>query len=311
MIRLPLITPLVGLCCALVLTGCRSDPNIELLERDLRYLEDKVYSLQDVVEQKNSEINSVRRENETLRRRLGLPDLNDDFQSFNDLPSAPQMLATTGLRPIHGPAELQPPNIDLGMSVDPEEAEVVDRHVAAIHINPRLTGGYDFDKKPGDEGVMVVIEPRNRNGQYVDETGQLSIVVLDPSREGKEAYVARWDFDAAEAQAKMKRSLLGKGIHLQLPWTSGYPEHETLVLFVRYETPDGRKIEQKKEFRIELPAKISSRWTPAMQELQPRMTQAPRINIPSSVDLSPPPESGEAATPSARTATAPEWKPYR
>lgn len=280
---------------------------MELLERDLRYLEDKVYSLQDVVEQKNAEINSVRRENETLRKRLGLPDLEDDFQSFNDLPETPEMLATR-LKPVTGSPALQAPTIDLGMALSPEEAEVVDRHVTAIHINPRLTGGYDFDKKPGDEGVMVVIEPRNRNGQYVDETGQLSIVLLDPQKEGKEAYVARWDFEAYEAQEKMKRSLLGKGIHMQLPWPGGYPEHETLVLFVRYETPDGRKIEQKKEIRIELPAKVSSRWTPAMQELQPRMSHAPRIGVPSTVDLSPPPE---AATPAARTATAPEWKPYR
>lgn len=306
MIRLPLLT-LLGLASALVLTGCRTDPNMELLERDLRYLEDKVYTLQDVVEQKNSEINSIRRENQTLRKRLGLPDLNDDFQSYNDLPTAPEMLAT-GLQPVHTAPPLQAPTLDLGMALDAEEAEVIDRHVTAIHINPRLTGGYDFDKQPGDEGVMVVIEPRNRNGQYVDETGQLSIVVLDPQKEGKDAYVARWDFESYEAQEKMKRSLLGKGIHMQLPWPGGYPESETLVLFVRYETPDGRKIEQKKEIRVQLPLKISSRWTPAMQELQPRMTQAPRVSVPSTVDLSP---EEASATPAARTATAPEWKPYR
>ncbi|EAQ82304.1 hypothetical protein DSM3645_01280 [Blastopirellula marina DSM 3645] len=297
--------------CVLVLSGCRSDPNVALLERDLRYLEDKVYSLQDVVEEKDSQINSIRRENETLRKRLGLPDLNDDFQSRSDLPDTPELLMATGLRPVTRSPALQAPTIDLGMALDADEAEVIDRHVTAIQINPRLSGGYDFDKKPGDEGVMVVIEPRNRNGQYVDETGQLSVVVLDPAREGKDAYVARWDFDSIDAQAKMKRSLLGKGIHLQLPWTAGYPEHETLVLFVRYETPDGRKLEQKKEIRVQLPATISSRWTPAMQDLQPRMTHAPRINVPSVVDLTPPADSPEAATPAARTATAPEWKPYR
>lgn len=295
----------------LALSGCRSDPNIELLERDLRYLEDKVYSLQDVVEDKESQINSIRRENETLRKRLGLPDLQDDFRSQNDLPKMPELLTATALRPVSRAPALQAPTIDLGIALDADEAEVVDRHVTAIQINPRLSGGYDFDKKPGDEGVMVVIEPRNRNGQYIDETGQLSVVLLDPALEGKNAYVARWDFDSIDAQAKMKRSLLGKGIHLQLPWTAGYPEHESLVLFVRYETPDGRKLEQKKEIRVQLPANISSRWTPAMQDLQPRMSHAPRINVPSVVDLSPSGASQETATPTARTATAPQWKPYR
>ncbi|MFI4874114.1 MAG: hypothetical protein ACIALR_02185 [Blastopirellula sp. JB062] len=302
-----LITLLLGFSGALALTGCRSDPNIELLERDLRYLEDKVYSLQDVVEAKESEIYSIRRENQTLRKRLGLPDLDDDFLSRNGLSDSPETFAT-GLRPVRQSPALQAPTIDLGLELDADEAEVVDRHITAIHINPRLTGGYDFDKKPGDEGVMVVIEPRNRDGQYVDQTGPLSVVVLDPAFEGKEAYVARWDFDAADAQGKMKRSLLGRGIHLQLPWTGGYPEHESLVLFVRFETLDGRKIEQKKEIRIQLPATISSRWTPAMQDLQlSRTRRPPRINVPATVESLP--SSDEQ--PAARTATAPEWKPYR
>jgi hypothetical protein len=47
--------------------GCKTDPNIPILERELRKQEDEIYKLQDCVEQSKRDLEACRRENATLR----------------------------------------------------------------------------------------------------------------------------------------------------------------------------------------------------------------------------------------------------
>ncbi|WDI44560.1 hypothetical protein [Bremerella sp. P1] len=267
-------------------SGCRTtDPSVQLLESELRYLEDKVYALQDVVHQKDSQIASVRRENETLRKQLGLPEgphttstepetLPTPFAGASRISSRPDTDSLTSpvielgessnlpeLESVApGPELLDGP---LLQQFDPDAEVVVDRVVTQMQLNPKLTGGYNADDQPGDDGIMVVIEPQNEAGQYVDSPGPVSVVLLDPAYSGKEAFVGRWDFDTTDSAKYLKRTLLGKGVHLKLPWTEGKPEHESLQLHVRYSTEQGEVLQQKKDIQVDLRGKDSARWTPA------------------------------------------------
>lgn len=54
--------------------GCRSDLHQQLLERELRYQEDQIYSLQDELDSASSRLQQVAGENSSLRRQLGLAD---------------------------------------------------------------------------------------------------------------------------------------------------------------------------------------------------------------------------------------------
>ncbi|MBI1248740.1 hypothetical protein GC197_12980 [bacterium] len=270
--------------------GCHSDPSVSLLESELRYLEDKVYALQDVVHRKNDQLESIRHENESLRKQLGLPpgsatNAENDDDSFADR------------HPSSSPPsvdELEGPIIELGESSNLPELEsvapgpllvdgplvaplmqdeaVTDRVITQFELNPRLTGGYDMDGKSGDDGIMVVIEPKNAAGQYVPESGPVSIVLLDPAFSGQEGFVDRWDYDAADATKHIKKTLMGKGVHLKIPWAEGKPEHEALQLHVRYTTPDGEVLQVKKDIRIDLKGKQSDRWTPASAPLPKPLT---------------------------------------
>ncbi|MCA9186401.1 MAG: hypothetical protein R3E01_11345 [Pirellulaceae bacterium] len=136
----------------------------------------------------------------------------------------------------------------------------VDANIARIVVNSRLTGGYDFDGRPGDEGLFVVVEPRNHGGQYVALPGNISIVVLDASQSGSAARIARWDFDAADTVNKLRNTMFGKGIHLQLPWPGGPPNTDRVMVFARYVTVDGRKLEAKREVTID--TGDGHGWTP-------------------------------------------------
>jgi len=62
--------------CAIVLvigvTGCKSDLNQQLLERELRYQEDQIYQLQDELQSASARLERAAGENASLKRQLGM-----------------------------------------------------------------------------------------------------------------------------------------------------------------------------------------------------------------------------------------------
>lgn len=141
------------------------------------------------------------------------------------------------------------------------EPEVTDKNVTHLHLNPLHTCGTDFDHSPGDDGLTILLEPRNGANQYVPLAGTVSVVVLDPNKNGDDTRIARWDFTPAETAEKLQRGT-NRGIQLKLPWPAKPPENARLDVFVRYETADGKKLQAEKEVIVALPGQFSERWTP-------------------------------------------------
>jgi hypothetical protein len=201
-----------------------------------------------------------------------------------------------------------------------------------VTLSPLFTGGADFDSQPGDDGLCVVVEPRNAGEEYVPEAGPISIVVLDPSRQGDAARVARWDFDLSAARQKLAGSAAATGIKLELPWPAAPPAANRLHLFVRYETADGRKLQTDREIFLTPPGQASSRWTPrTAQRQRPEATVAPvsTASVVTPAELQPPTSDSRLPTPDPRTVTEsvpppslsgdeslppksrPNWSPHR
>jgi hypothetical protein len=148
-----------------------------------------------------------------------------------------------------------------------------DMQVTHIFLNPLLTGGADFDRQPGDEGLNIVLEPRNAADEYVPQAGAVSVVVLDPAKEGEAARIARWDFTLTATQQKLQSTSAAKGIRLEMPWPASPPTANQLKLFVRYETADGRRLQTDRDIYITPPGQIAQRWTPRPAD-RPRTTAA-------------------------------------
>jgi hypothetical protein len=144
----------------------------------------------------------------------------------------------------------------------------LDRQVTQLHLNPLLTGGADLDGQPGDDGLSLVIEPRNAADQYVPEAGAISVVVLDPTLQGEAARVGRWDFDATMTRQLLTRTSVARGIQLDLPWPASPPASKRLHLYVRYETSDGEKVQADREITLADSDEVAGRWTPRPPERQ-------------------------------------------
>lgn len=219
------------------------------------------------------------------------------------------------------PADVQPPKIQRDLDptgpTDLEDMTSADSRmtsadsrssvVAAIVLNQRLTGGCDFDGQPGDDGITVVIEPRDASGRYVAMPGEVSVVVSDPQKPAAHARWARWDFDAADAAGKMRQSLLGKGIHLELPWPAERPTSRTMRVDVSYIGPDGRRLRAAREVFLESPSDKAE-----------RVIGAPVASVTRALyddgDMEHLPDAGGASTqalPDELPQEAPAWGPHR
>jgi hypothetical protein len=261
--------------CGLCLSGCKTGKrNQELLERELRCQEDQIYELESALDQCESELESARRENQTLKKGGAASDLSPrgssnvpiiemPSDSGSPRPNRPGRQDEPALPIVEPGEEFIPTPSNPGASARPEPS---DRRIARIVLNKQLTGGLSHQGKGGDEGILVVFEPRNARGEMVAEPGDVSIALVDPERSGPQSRIARWDFAAAEAFEQFHRTgALGRGYEFELPWPDAAPQNKKLELFVRYVTPDGRKLLSEMTIRVDPPTgSQAKRWrTPA------------------------------------------------
>ena len=323
----------VGLAL-LATAGCRSDPAVPILERELRLKEDEIYRLRAVVDEFQDSASSCPEraadgpkstmpsepEAAAPRHRPGLAAPNGIKPPAVELPSQPathipdSLKAPAGslppgipdvpeelqrpskpLNPIekepHGsfhqpatdraapsdPGESDGPSLERGAggaasrprhaimasqsaSAEPFMPSGDSRRVAAVALNRILTGGINADDRSGDQGLLVVVEPRDRAGRTIDAPADMSVVVLDSALEGDAARVARWDFTAAETAAMFRRTGSARAIHLTTAWPADPPAHNKLHLFVRYVTADGRKLQADQPVEVALAGDRTARW---------------------------------------------------
>ena len=193
---------------------------------------------------------------------LSLPDLND--------PTLPPAAASAELPPpIEGEPELIEELVDAPYPDDrPSDSDEPDDFVTHVVINERLTAARDFDGSPGDDGLVVVVEPRNANGRYVPLPGAIQIVALDTNRIDADAEIARWSINVDQAAREMRDTAAGRGIYMELRWPDDPPDVPQLKVFIRYETTDGRRLEASRRVTVSRPDKISDRWTPKSRFLR-------------------------------------------
>ncbi len=246
-------------------------------------------------------------------------------------PSAGEEKSSPSDPPAGGEASdrISPPRNDRSplqaSDVAAANGDVPNVEVARIALNSRLTGGLDVDGQPGDEALVVVIEPQNSAGQYLPLPGDLSIEVLDPQADPSLREFARWDFDASETVPLMKRSLLGRGIHLKLPWPAESPSTETMQLQVRYRTPAGNELVARREVRLDLAASslsvdsdptsrvANSTDAAGEDEATVRSDADPLIPQPTATvqDLLPTQSTEPPPAPRPPALAAPAWNPQR
>jgi hypothetical protein len=127
----------------------------------------------------------------------------------------------------------------------------VQSRVADIQVG-RGTGGLDEDKCQGDEGLMVVIVPRDSDGTAIKADGSARINALQITPEGLKSPLSTWDVTPGNLRRNWKSGLLSTGYFVALPWQV-IPMTEKLRIVVQFQTPDGAVFEAERDIQVRLP----------------------------------------------------------
>jgi hypothetical protein len=133
--------------------------------------------------------------------------------------------------------------------------------VERIVINPQGTHGYDSDGKPGDDGLRLLVEPRDRRGRIVHVPGELHVELYQPTSEG-EIPVARWVFTAEQTAQRLAATPEGQGMEYTLRWPAAPPSQRQVKLYVRYLPQDGGEVTDELPLVVRLSAATVRRMAP-------------------------------------------------
>jgi hypothetical protein len=360
----PSLLVVLGLALPMV-AGCRTDPAIPLLERELYRKDREINRLQWQIEDLQDMLNSGDMRAAPSDRAGDGRDYDRSLRHDHGSPNSPSVNVESlgpgtrkvpeSLMPRNKPGTSPAPEIRMNVPEDdrnpspdrssddgptlevgpgrfssyrggttaaslaasavPFNPSGDSRRVASIEVDRALTGGISSGDRSGDQGLLVVVEPRDRQGRPIDAPADVNVALLDPALPGDAARLARWDFTAAETAGLFRRTSTGGAMHLAMAWPKDPPKHNKLHLFVRYVTADGRKFETNQPVEIALPGDAPARWTTAApSRLEDSIEQDAPLRS-SRLSDGPPRTSDPPPYMATRTSTSrperPVWSPER
>ncbi|MFM7539702.1 MAG: hypothetical protein ACKO9Z_08590 [Planctomycetota bacterium] len=180
----------------------------------------------------------------------------------------------------------------------------------------RSTTPIDDDRLPGDEGVQVVLEPRDADGKLQRAPACASVTIVEVDGQGLKSPIGTWDYSPEQMRASWKQGLLTSGFVLNCLWQAP-PKSDRVKIMASFTMEDGRRFEAEKELAIKPPVDRSGAFpgsgsalpapgasTPGVLELpvpqQPVPLPLPRMNpVPGPAPVEPAKPTGPTGLPNA------------
>ena len=187
------------------------------------------------------------------------PNLNGSQPSLMTPPSLPKLDQGTRLQ---GRIKLPVDNgVVLASATTPVQAAPTDNRIVEIAFHPTMCRGHNFDESPGDDGLYLVVIPRNTQGEPINQSGELTIVV-EETTDGQSTRIAAWEIGTKELSEYLEPIGTSQGYHLSLPWQKSAPTSTAVQVFVKFEAEDGRTMVNRREVSLRRPGARQSAWTP-------------------------------------------------
>lgn len=92
-----------------------------------------------------------------------------------------------------------------------------------------LTGGEDYDKKLGDDGVTVYLKPVDRDGDVIKVAGDIRIELFDLAEPG-DNLVGRYEVGVDEVHKLWYGKFMTQHYTIRCPWLHGPPKHDQITI---------------------------------------------------------------------------------
>lgn len=113
------------------------------------------------------------------------------------------------------------------------------------------TGGFDADGRPGDEGLQVILVPKDADGSAIKAAGTATISAFDLAKDGSKRPIGLWELTPDQLRAYWQKGLLSSGYKLSLQWHTP-PHHDKVRVVVRLQTLDGKSFETDKDVTVKV-----------------------------------------------------------
>ncbi len=145
----------------------------------------------------------------------------------------------------------------------PSSKQATDQKIVEIAFHPSLCRGQNLDDEEGDDGLYLVIQPRNQAGEILDQPAAVTVVAMDPKRPEAEARIGRWTISKEELESSLEPIGLSHGFHLSLPWQNDIqPEGDIVQVYIRFEMEDGRRLINERRIQLHRVPVGSNVWMP-------------------------------------------------
>lgn len=115
----------------------------------------------------------------------------------------------------------------------------------------RGTGGIDEDGCNGDEGILVVIVPRDVDDSAVKVGGFARITAFQITPEGLKLPLSVWEVSSGHLRRNWRTGLLSTGYFVSLPWQV-IPSFDRLRVVVTFTATDGAVYEAERDIQVRL-----------------------------------------------------------
>lgn len=177
----------------------------------------------------------------------------------------------------------------------------------------RGTGGVDEDRMPGDEGLQVVVVPRDSDDSPIKAAGTMRITAIEITPEGLKSPLSTWDVSALQLRRSWKSGLLSTGYVLTMPWQRP-PSNEKLRIVATFMPLEGGVFEAERDITVKLLAEAERGPCPILPPagLGPPLPAPPTEGLPAptpinkNVPTGPPPRT---TTPATGAESSKPWQP--
>lgn len=154
-----------------------------------------------------------------------------------------------------------PPSKSSSKSTD--RSKPIDPKVRQIDWHPTLCRAQNTDGKPGDDGLYLVLVPRNSAGGFVPSTGALTLVVEETLADGSVARIGRYEYSPQELKEHLEPVGTSAGLHLPIRWSDQSPSGSSVDVYAKFTLEDGTTMVNRRSIPLrKLAASGSANWTP-------------------------------------------------
>lgn len=138
----------------------------------------------------------------------------------------------------------------------------LDQRMTEITFVRPFSIALDLDGQPGDDAVRLVLQPRNAAGEFLPLPAELMISVIDPEIQDQSGRIGIWKYSPEQVADAIRKQGNAKGIHIDISLEGKVPAGKKVLVFVRYQTADGRRVENSYEYVLSAPGDLESKWLP-------------------------------------------------